>query len=268
MNPKTIAHRFAHMGARFRLVRPENLSRDRRRTDYALDLITDKHGQRFELQVTARREAELGLTVLHCDRLDRHLLLLVKTPDANDSFLCGFDEREWFVAAVPGGPATILHAKLALQPAEVRDAGLRLGLSDRERALRHNRAFIRQGEWFFVPAPELHVEKKQIILDEPIRRGGGKAHMVAELFRTKGEEVHVCSQYPNGLTKPEYQRVLLENPDAADWPWERRFRDAEVYARGAIRHGDHATITLPGWHRVWMNTETQTRQMANLAFLD
>ncbi len=45
-------------------------------------------------------------------------------------------------------------------------------------------------------------------------------------------------------------------------------RAAEVYARGAVSHSDHATITLHGWHRVWMNTETATRQMANVAFLD
>ena len=33
-------------------------------------------------------------------------------------------------------------------------------------------------------------------------------------------------------------------------------------------HADHATITLPFWHRVMMNTETQSRTMANVAFLD
>ena len=41
-----------------------------------------------------------------------------------------------------------------------------------------------------------------------------------------------------------------------------------VYARGGIRHSDHATITLPFWHRVMMNTETQSRTMRNVAFLD
>ena len=41
-----------------------------------------------------------------------------------------------------------------------------------------------------------------------------------------------------------------------------------VYARGTVRHSDHETITLPVWHRVIMNTETQSRTMANVAFLD
>jgi len=35
-----------------------------------------------------------------------------------------------------------------------------------------------------------------------------------------------------------------------------------------VRHPDHATITLPCWHRVLMNTETQSRTTANVAFLD
>jgi hypothetical protein len=45
-------------------------------------------------------------------------------------------------------------------------------------------------------------------------------------------------------------------------------RDAVVYARGRVRHADHRTITLHGWHRVLMNTEGQSRAMRNVAFLD
>jgi len=40
------------------------------------------------------------------------------------------------------------------------------------------------------------------------------------------------------------------------------------YARGTVRHRDHATIVLTFWHRVPMNTENRTRTMANVAFLD
>jgi hypothetical protein len=45
-------------------------------------------------------------------------------------------------------------------------------------------------------------------------------------------------------------------------------RNAAVYARGPVRHRDHATLTLHDWHEVLMNTESETRQMANVAFLD
>ena len=45
-------------------------------------------------------------------------------------------------------------------------------------------------------------------------------------------------------------------------------RNPTAYARGEVSHVDHATIILPFWHRVMMNTETQSRTMANVAFLD
>jgi len=196
------------------------------------------------------------------------LLLLVKTPEAKDRFLCGHDEREWFVAAVPGGASSVAQAKVALLPREVRFAADQANLNLRQRTRRHNRAFIRQGEWFFVPAPELRVEAKLVLRDEPMSRGGGKPHMVAELYRSGGESVHVCRQFPNGLTDSEFEQLLAENPAANRWSWQRRIRNAGVFARGTVRHRDHATITLHEWHRVWMNTETATRTMANVAFLD
>jgi hypothetical protein len=60
----------------------------------------------------------------------------------------------------------------------------------------------------------------------------------------------------------EYKRTL------ADSCWQQRVRNAGVFARGTVRHRDHATITLHEWHQVWMNMEDTTRQMANVAFLD
>jgi hypothetical protein len=269
MNSKTIANQFVRMGARFRIVRPDNVPRNRRRSDYALDIVSDKWGQLFEMQLSAEREAQFEMNVLQCERHDRHLLLLVKTPTANDRFLCGHDEREWFVAAVPGGASSVTQAKLALLPAEVREAADHARLNQGQRTRRHNRAFIRQGEWFFVPAPGLSVDKKLILRNEPISRGGGsKPHLVAELFRTGGEKVYVCGRFPNGITEPEYKRLVAEKQEANRWGWQRRVRNAQVYARGTVRHRDHATITLHEWHQVWMNTENTTRQMANVAFLD
>jgi hypothetical protein len=45
-------------------------------------------------------------------------------------------------------------------------------------------------------------------------------------------------------------------------------RNAQVYVRGRIRHADHKSITLHGWHRILVNTENQFRAMRNAAFLD
>jgi hypothetical protein len=45
-------------------------------------------------------------------------------------------------------------------------------------------------------------------------------------------------------------------------------RDPELYAKGAVRHPDHNTIVLHGWHRVLMNTEHEARAMRHVAFID
>jgi hypothetical protein len=50
--------------------------------------------------------------------------------------------------------------------------------------------------------------------------------------------------------------------------WRRMTRDAEVYARGEVRHLDHKTIDLYGWHRVYMNRERFARHAPQIAFLD
>ena len=62
--------------------------------------------------------------------------------------------------------------------------------------------------------------------------------------------------------------LLGVNPKAASWGWQVMRRNPGVYVRGTVRHSDHETITLPIWHRVVMNTETQSRTMVNVAFLD
>jgi hypothetical protein len=45
-------------------------------------------------------------------------------------------------------------------------------------------------------------------------------------------------------------------------------RDAEVYARGEIRHRDHKAIDLWCWHRVYMNRERFAKHAPQIAFLD
>ena len=45
-------------------------------------------------------------------------------------------------------------------------------------------------------------------------------------------------------------------------------RNPGVYVRGSVRHADHKTIVLRGWHQVLMNTEGQALAMRNVAFLD
>ena len=41
-----------------------------------------------------------------------------------------------------------------------------------------------------------------------------------------------------------------------------------VEQRGRVRHSDHATIKLDGWHQVFMNTENEAASSEFVAFLD
>jgi hypothetical protein len=90
---------------------------------------------------------------------------------------------------------------------------------------------------------------------------------VAEVFRTGGETVYVHQRYPGGVTARE-QKNLLDRGETRESEWRMMRRNAGVYARGTVRHADHEVITLHTWHRVFMNTESQSRTMKNLAFLD
>ena len=269
MNEEIIANQFACMGARFKFVHPEP---GRRRmapaSDYSVDIRRDNRGEYFELSVSKLTAGMIDIAVLQVQPHERHLLLLVKKPTSKDRFLCGHDEREWFVAAVPGGVSSVEDAKDALKPEGVRFAEQRATLTRAQRNRRHNRAFVRQGEWFFVPESNLAVDPRAILRNEPIRRGSGKPHFVAELHRCGGQEVFVCSRHPNGIAGDAYRALIGEEPAAKRWGWRQMVRDARVYARGTVRHPDHKTITLHDWHRVWMNTETRAPTMRHVAFLD
>jgi hypothetical protein len=45
-------------------------------------------------------------------------------------------------------------------------------------------------------------------------------------------------------------------------------RNPKVYVRGRVRHPDHATVTLDGWHEVFSNTEHLSKAMGDVVFLD
>ena len=146
MNANHIEAKFAALGARFKL-QPSFTG-----SDFAIDIQRDRSGEFFQFRRHERVRDSVDLTVLQTDSRDRHLLLLVwGDAEKKERFLCGHDEREWFVAAVPGTASTISQAKDALQPRIVRDALRSRNVPSRQRHWRKNGAFRRQGEWFFVP---------------------------------------------------------------------------------------------------------------------
>jgi hypothetical protein len=276
MNANNIESKFTAMGARIKVREIASRWRQGNRAwvspaDFAVDIRRDGDGEFFELRVPSHLSDALDVSVMQAEPKQRHLLLFVRKQGEKpqlDRFLCGHDEREWFVAAVPGGASSVRQAMEALQPKDVREALTRNHVSSRKRYARKNRAFRRQGEWFFVPEPSFVVNEKLILQNEPLRRGSGKPYLVEAIFRSGGEMVHVCDRYPNGILPDEYRAIIQRNPNAIRWRWRVMQRNPGVYARGTVRHSDHATLTLPFWHRVMMNTETQSRTMANVAFLD
>src|SRR5258708_23727824 len=98
---------------------------------------------------------EVEVAVLDVQPADRHLLLLVREGKERSKFLCGHDERHWFVAGIPekASVGTVRQAKEALKPTEVQTAQARKGLRAKVRNRRKNAAFIRPGQRFFLPEP-------------------------------------------------------------------------------------------------------------------
>jgi hypothetical protein len=96
-------NKFARMGARLKFA--DRLARRIRfRADaVSLDVQTDSKGEFF--QIITPPEAEAEVEVLDVQPADRHLLLLVREAGEKHKFLCGHDERHWFVAAIPEAAA-------------------------------------------------------------------------------------------------------------------------------------------------------------------
>ena len=217
----------------------------------------------------------VDMRVVDVEVKDKHLLLQVTEPiattgsTAKHKFLLGHDERDWFVAAIPETftwVKDVSDAKEALKPWEV--LWKEKNLPGKMKNKRKNKARVRQGEWFFVPAPNLNAIQLLIFKNEPLSRGAGsKPHMVDEVFRVGGEKVYVSRKFPRGISEEGYKKIIARNPKRKG-EFTMMTRNAEVFARGRVRHNDHATIFLDGWHKVVMNTEAQAVSRRNLAFLD
>jgi hypothetical protein len=258
METEALHRRFAAIGARVKIAGD-------RRGSPQIDVRSDRRGEFFEVRFVGRGHA-VDLEVVDVKRAERHLLLLTRDDEGKSKFLCGHDERHWFVAAVPEtarGVTGVQTAKAALQPSLVRDAIERVRPKHAFR--RRNPAYVRQGEWFFVPAPRLDPPVTKVLFDEPVSRGRGKPHMMQFAYRQGGELVWVNYRYPTGITEAQYRELSRAEQRGS---WARMVRDAEVFAKGAIRHPDHATVVLRGWHRVAMNTEQAARAIRHVAFLD
>ena len=259
MDTERIDNDFRKIGTRLRIRDRVNMTGRRMRArPFSIDILTNKRGREY-FHLERRRPVEIEILDVQPDR--RHLLLMVKSGDLTRKFLCGHDERHYFAAGVDEHARSVTDAMAKLQPDPVREAAE--ALPGDERYSRANGAYKRQGEWFFVPTAKV-IDKRLALRDEPIRRGRSKPHICQYLVRSGGVNVMFHVQYaPNGIAEADYHK-LSENKRKVSG-WEHRVRDPEVYVKGAISHPDHSTLMLRGWHRVYVNAEVLSEE---LAFLD
>jgi len=267
MNTEQLKKQFESIGANL-YIRTPMVSNDPPRRSERFTIDTSARGDGFVLT-----PGDVQFEVVATDNNDSHLLLMAvmdaDEPDPRNrdkrKFLCGRDERNWFVAGVRSNASSIKDAKESLKPDEAMASQRIYKVSGKHLNSRKNKGFTRQGEWFFIPEPDLDVNQDEIHRVEPLRMGGKRAHMAEELFRSGGTSVRVCSEYPNGVTESEYKKIISEDPGKATLPWRYMVRDAGVWVRGKIRHPDHNTINLKFWHRVLPSREVGS---SNVAFLD
>jgi hypothetical protein len=274
MGLEILERHFGQIGADLKVqLLPTYLGRSRTlNREFDLDVQESGRDELFLLRVREDLQEVLEFSTVNVQPDLRHLLLLVKDPTeprsdiGKQKFLCGHDERHWFVAHVQNQSRTVAEAMESLKPPVARWAQRQQGVRMKDRNKRHNDGFIRQGEWFFIPRPNFQLPKDSLLLvSEPLQRPGSKAHIVSEVYRIGGEKVYVNNQYPRGLTEAQYVRLIGQKPHLANANWRIMRRNPRVFARGKVRHPDHATITLPFWHEVLMNGEVPS---PNVVFLD
>ena len=182
----------------------------------SIDVVEEKKGDHFLLHNPKNSPVE----VLDIRTELRHLLLMVRGEVEKGArkdlrrFLCGHDERHWFVAAVPEDArvSTVTQAMEALKPEAVKGAQKTAGVKTRHRIKRKNAAYVRQGEWFFIPREDEENKEHLVIRNEPLRRGNGKPHMAQFLCRNGGETVYVLRTASQRAQRRELSPASQKEP--------------------------------------------------------
>ena len=211
MDTTLIKTKFEKLGARAK-VRP--LVRNRWQSapsQIVIDVRHDRHGEFFDIQADDAADVE----VLDVQPRDRHLLLMVRQPnqrpglpDAKDKFLCGHDERHWFVAGIPEKAAvsSVVTAKEALKPDLVRNREQGKRGKRQKRLRRKTDVFIRQGEWFFVSGPECAGQREAdpaSRADSPWPWQAAHVRRVVSGRRNHGLRLRPVPQRPDGRGVPQ-----------------------------------------------------------------
>ena len=274
IDARMIAQAFDEVGSRVVFTPPRASRWESFPPPVRLDINSDRKGEYYVIYADLLQEDEL--VVLDRRPSRRHLVLMLTNRDSAGRsnlrvrFLCGHDERHWFVASLPeyARVTTVTQAMEVLKPEFVREAQARFHVRPDERNRRRNAGYVRQGEWFFVPDPGFDSTGGLAHRHEPLRRGRSKPHVVDELIRTGGELVYFNNRYPNGLTESQLLELRARKPRAGQGPWRMGTRNPLVHVRGRVRHPDHRTVILDGWHRVALNQEGSAFGQQFVGFID
>jgi hypothetical protein len=272
MHLEALTRQFARIGADLEIVERPFVRGRNGATNFSLDIQEEGRKEFYMLEIAKPAIETIDFQVLNA-RVDlRHLVLMAKNVSgevvSKEKFLCGHDERHWFVAGLPEtGVTDVRTAMEALKPRAAHFAQLRAGVKAKNRNKRHNAGFIRQGEWFFIPEPNfLQHPQDEILKNERLSRGAGsKPHIVAEMLQRGGQRVYVNWRTQVTINAAQYEHRLQRGKLGDPKVWHPQWMTSEVLVRGTVRHSDHKTITLKGWHRVVMNAEPSSN---NLRFLD
>lgn len=162
--------------------------------------------------------------------------------------LISVDEGVPFARQVPGTVRTVAEAFAAITPAAGRKPGV-----------------VRQGDWFFTPAPRFQPREGDTLRENAAL--GGTRHVAAEVVErrvwryTAAERMVVIRSVEAGfddLTAAEMQRGYRVVPGDGNSQPDRVVRCVtrtvtrslmEYYVRGLVTAPDHASATLDCWHR-------------------
>ncbi len=247
---KNILKKFEEIGAKVRIEENSNSI-----SNFRMNIIERKSEEVFFISL---KKPIIELQVLQTRKDINHLLLMVKDNEigTQEKFLCGFDERHWFLVGVDDNVRNVDHAMLSLKPALV-DIQQKIKKIKRKNInKRHNKAFIRQGEWFFISS-RISINTQNYIMYKNHSLGNG--HVCDEVCETVIETYFHSKHAPKGLLKGNYKRFLEKHPHIhPNKGWWTSIMYFDRYARGHVRHKDHKTIYLNGWHIVLKNRQKNT----------
>lgn len=153
--------------------------------------------------------------------------VLNKTSSDLKYFLLGMDELHLFMCQLNGSPKTISEAHQLLKPEK----------------LRKQSKPKRQGEWFF----EKCSRHQAVMLDNQV----SLYQRIGPTLNFNYRQNCPIQEQPDNFRRRGRAHVVDE------LAWVKNSQNTDVYARGKVKHPEHATRSLNTWHRVYGNQEVE-----------